>query len=69
MQTIVTGSRPSNTIVDVAAAKHVDLIMMTSRGRGGLKLLFLGSVAEQVVQGADQMVLMIPIPDPKNGNG
>jgi nucleotide-binding universal stress UspA family protein len=69
VQTIVTGSRPSSTIIDVAAAKHVDLIMMTSRGRGGLKLLFLGSVAEQVVQGADQMVLMIPIPDPNNGNG
>ena len=69
VQTIVTGSLPSNTIVDVAAAKHVDLIMMTSRGRGGLKLLFMGSVAERVVQGADQMVLMIPIPDPKNGNG
>ena len=69
VQAIVTGSLPSNTIVDVAAAKHVDLIMMTSRGRGGLKLLFMGSVAERVVQGADQMVLMIPIPDPKNGNG
>ena len=69
VQTIVTGSLPSKTIVDVAAAKHVDLIMMTSRGRGGLKLLFMGSVAERVVQGADQMVLMIPIPDPKNGNG
>ena len=69
VQTIVAGSLPSNTIVDVAAAKHVDLIMMTSRGRGGLKLLFMGSVAERVVQGADQMVLMIPIPDPKNGNG
>jgi nucleotide-binding universal stress UspA family protein len=69
VQTIVTGSLPSKTIVDVAAAKHVDLIMMTSRGRGGLKLLFMGSVAERVVQAADQMVLMIPIPDPKNGNG
>jgi nucleotide-binding universal stress UspA family protein len=67
VSTTVTGSLPAKTIVDVAAAKHVDLIMMTSRGRGGLKLLFLGSVAEQVVQGADQMVLMIPIPDPKYG--
>ena len=67
VQTIVTGSLPAKTIVDVAAAKHVDMIMMTSRGRGGLKLLFLGSVAERVVDGADQMVFMVPIPDPKNG--
>jgi nucleotide-binding universal stress UspA family protein len=41
--------------------------MMTSRGRGGLKLLFMGSVAEQVVQNSDQMVFMMPIPDPKIG--
>ena len=68
VHTMVTGSLPAKTIVDVAAAKHVDMIMMTSRGRGGLKLLFLGSVAERVVDGADQMVFMIPIPDPKNGS-
>jgi len=65
VHTLVTGSIPAKTIVDVAAAKHVDLIMMTSRGRGGLKLLFMGSVAEQVVQDSDQMVFMMPIPDSK----
>jgi nucleotide-binding universal stress UspA family protein len=67
VHTMVTGSLPAKTIVDVAAAKNVDLIMMTSRGRGGLKLLFMGSVAEQVVQNSDQMVFMMPIPDPKIG--
>jgi len=66
VHTVVTGSLPAKTIVDVAAAKHVDLIMMTSRGRGGLKLLFMGSVAEKVVQDSDQMVFMMPIPDPAN---
>jgi len=66
VHTVVTGSLPAKTIVDVAAAKHVDLIMMTSRGRGGLKLLFMGSVAEKVVQDSDQMVFMMPIPDPVN---
>ena len=63
VHTMVVGSLPAKTIVDVAAAKHVDLIMMTSRGRGGLKLLFMGSVAEQVVQDSDQMVFMMPIPE------
>ncbi|MGB7874500.1 MAG: universal stress protein [Anaerolineales bacterium] len=66
VHTLVTGSIPAKTIVEVAAAKHVDLIMMTSRGRGGLKLLFMGSVAEQVVQDSDQMVFMMPIPDPNH---
>jgi nucleotide-binding universal stress UspA family protein len=66
VQTIVSGSIPSKAIADVSKAKRVDLIMMTSRGRGGLKLLFLGSVAERVVQESDQMVFMMPIPDPNN---
>jgi len=64
VHTVVTGSIPSRAIVDVSKAKHVDMIMMTSRGRGGLKLLFMGSVAERVVQDSDQMVFMLPIPDP-----
>jgi len=63
VRTLVTGSTPAKAIVDVSKSENVDLIMMTSRGRGGLKLLFLGSVAEQVVQGADQMVFMMPVPD------
>jgi nucleotide-binding universal stress UspA family protein len=64
VHTVVTGSTPSKAIVEVSKAKHVDMIMMTSRGRGGLKLLFMGSVAERVVQDSDQMVFMLPIPDP-----
>jgi nucleotide-binding universal stress UspA family protein len=72
VHTLVTGSIPARTIVEVATAKHVDLIMMTSRGRGELKLLFVGSVAEKVVQDSDQMVFMIPLPEPngdKSKNG
>ena len=64
VHTVVTGSTPSRAIVEVSKAKNVDMIMMTSRGRGGLKLLFMGSVAERVVQDSDQMVFMMPIPDP-----
>ncbi len=61
--TQVSGSIPSKTILEISAAKRVDLIMMTSRGRGGLRLLFMGSVAEKVVQGTEKMVFMMPIPD------
>ena len=63
--TVVTGSTPAKAIAEVSKAKHVDMIMMTSQGRGGLKLLFMGSVAEQVVQDSDQMVFMMPIPEVK----
>jgi nucleotide-binding universal stress UspA family protein len=68
VHTVVTGSIPSRAIVEVSKAKNVDMIMMTSRGRGGLKLLFMGSVAERVVQDSDQMVFMLPIPDPNDSS-
>lgn len=64
--TIVTGSIPAKTIVDVSKAKNIDLIMLTSRGRSGLKLLFMGSVTDQVVEGADCMVFIMPIPPEEN---
>ena len=64
--TIVTGSIPAKTIVDVSKAKHIDMIMLTSRGRSGLKLLFMGSVTDQVVEGADCMVFIMPIPPDEN---
>lgn len=60
---VVTGSIPAKTIVDESKAKYIDMIMVTSRGRGGLKLLLMGSVANQVVEGADSMVFIMPIPD------
>ena len=63
VKTQVTGSSAVKTIVEVSQANQVDMIMMTSRGRGGLQLLFLGSVADRVVQAADQMVFMMPIPE------
>ena len=63
---IVTGSLPAKTIVEESKAKHIDMIMVTSSGRGGLKLLLMGSVASRVVEGADSMVFIMPIPD-ENG--
>ncbi len=61
VKTIVTGSYPARTIVDVGRREAVDLIMITSQGRGGLDLLFMGSVAQQVVQLTDSPVFIIPI--------
>jgi nucleotide-binding universal stress UspA family protein len=58
---IVTGSHPARTIVDVSKREGVDLILITSQGRGGLDRLFMGSEAQQVVQLADSPVLIVPI--------
>jgi len=39
----------------------VDLIMITSQGRGGMDLFLIGSVAQRVVHQSDNPVLIIPI--------
>jgi nucleotide-binding universal stress UspA family protein len=61
VRTVVTGSYPARSIVDVGKREGVDLIMISSQGRGGLDLLFMGSVAQQVVQLTDSPVFILPI--------
>ena len=61
VSTIVTGSYAARTVVDVGKREGVDLIMITSQGRGGLDLVFMGSVAQQVVQLTDSPVFILPI--------
>ncbi len=58
---LVAGSLPARTILSMAAEREVDLIMMTTHGRGGLDLLFSGSVAQRVVANAESPVFMMPI--------
>jgi nucleotide-binding universal stress UspA family protein len=57
----VTGSIPAHAILQVADEEKVDLLMLTSQGRGGYNELLLGSVAEHVVQNANCPVFMVPI--------
>lgn len=57
----VTGSIPAHAILAVAREKNVDMLMLTSQGRGGFNALLLGSVAEYVVQNTKRPVFMIPI--------
>ncbi|MBT3240872.1 MAG: universal stress protein [Chloroflexi bacterium] len=61
VKSIVTGSRPSQTILKIGKEEKADLIMMTSRGRGDLEVWLTGSVAESVVEKADKAVMMVPI--------
>jgi nucleotide-binding universal stress UspA family protein len=47
------------SIIDYAVTKEVDLIVIGTRGRTGLKRFFIGSVANGVVQHAHCSVLLV----------
>jgi nucleotide-binding universal stress UspA family protein len=50
---------PATSIVQAAKEENVDLIVMSTHGRSGIKGLFFGSVAEKVVRSAECPVLTI----------
>lgn len=52
--------KPFNEISALADARHIDLIVLATHGRTGLKRLFMGSTAERVVRHAPCPVLTIP---------
>ncbi len=52
----------ANTIIAVAAELDAAVVVMGTRGLGGLKSLLLGSVSHAVVQHAERPVLVVPSP-------
>ncbi|WP_435062758.1 universal stress protein [Halobaculum sp. EA56] len=56
----VIGGEPSRAIRGYAADTDADLIVVGTHGRGGIRRIVLGSVAERVVRGADRPVLVVP---------
>ena len=59
LATFTPGGRPEEAIIQMATAKKIDLIIMGSHGRTGLKRLLLGSVAERVIGQAACPVLVV----------
>lgn len=59
LESVVLEGYPSSALLDIAKNKKVDLIIMGSHGRTGLKKLLLGSVAEAVVQEAVTPVMIV----------
>lgn len=55
---VVSHEQPAAAILDDAQKNAVDLIALATQGRGGLKRLLLGSVADKVVRGAAEPVLV-----------
>jgi len=63
VRTMVKGFIPARMIVNESQEKNSDMIMLTSRGRGNLDIILMGSVAEEVVNNTNLPVLMLPVRD------
>jgi len=60
VRTVVSGNRPAVTIVNYAETINADMIMITTRGRGGMDLFMTGSVAHRIVENTDKAVMLVP---------
>lgn len=52
----------AETIIDYAHDANVDLIIMSTHGRSGLRRWVYGSVADRILRGVDLPVLLVRIP-------
>lgn len=59
VETILREGRPSATIVDLAENDGVDLIVMGSRGIGGITGWILGSTSSHVVDSCTKPILIV----------
>ncbi|MBN2245702.1 MAG: universal stress protein, partial [Candidatus Aminicenantes bacterium] len=58
-RTILKEGHPSHTIVNVAKEEGFDMIVLGSRGLGGLEKFLLGSVSNAVVQEAENCSVLV----------
>jgi nucleotide-binding universal stress UspA family protein len=59
VETEILEGNPADSIADLSRSRAVDLIIVGSRGRGGIVGGLLGSVSEGVVHRADRPVLVV----------
>ncbi|MBS4022861.1 MAG: universal stress protein [Dethiobacter sp.] len=59
VNTIFKEGHPADTIVKVATEEGFDMVVLGSRGLGGLKKLFLGSVSNAVILELKSNVLIV----------
>jgi nucleotide-binding universal stress UspA family protein len=57
---VVVGAGVAAQILELASVEGSDLIVVGTHGAGGVERLLLGSVADKVVRGATQPVLVVP---------
>ncbi len=61
VRTLVTGSDPAETILEVSEKENVDVVMTTTHGRGGIERVLMGSVAERLAHHARSLLFLIPV--------
>ena len=63
VRTLLDERAPADAILHVAAREEVDLIVMSTHGRGGLSRVLIGSVAESVFRATSRTVMLVK-PEP-----
>ncbi|HEX6535280.1 MAG TPA: universal stress protein [Gemmatimonadaceae bacterium] len=56
---VLVDANPARAILEVADRTRADLIAMSTHGRGGIRRVLLGSVADKVVRAARTSVLLV----------
>lgn len=56
---VVLVGHPAEVIVDYADKEHIDLIIIATHGRSGIRRWTLGSVAEKVLRAGSTPVLLV----------
>jgi len=59
VETAVEQGDPVDAIIEHAEGRGVDLVVMGTHGRGGIKRYLLGSVTERVLRSTDVPVLVV----------
>jgi len=59
VRTLLDERPPADAILHIAAREEVDLIVMSTHGRGGLSRMLMGSVAESVFRATSRTVMLV----------
>lgn len=59
VRTLLDERPPADAILHVATREEVDLIVMSTHGRGGLSRVLMGSVAESVFRATPRTVMLV----------
>lgn len=57
---IIETGEPSAAIADRAESEHVDLIVVSTHGRGGISRFLIGSITDKLVRRSPCPVLVVP---------
>jgi nucleotide-binding universal stress UspA family protein len=59
VRTLLDERPPADAILHVATREEIDLIVMSTHGRGGFSRLLMGSVAESVFRATSRTVMLV----------